>query len=182
MNNNGGLLAVACVSSFLVASRWLFLCWLSRFWNKCVPRRAGTISGASALDSEIVDLQNQFRSTLRDYNVSKSNLDKYQLTTISRRLIGTSALFSKLKYKSVDGDDFDLIDTTAVGAASVEATKKRKNGKVVVTNVQELREEILCQGSLLSEIDLQIDYSLPLNEHTNSNSSTDANNATPLQS
>eukprot|EP00590_Aulacoseira_subarctica_P008236 CAMPEP_0172437070 /NCGR_PEP_ID=MMETSP1064-20121228/72058_1 /TAXON_ID=202472 /ORGANISM="Aulacoseira subarctica , Strain CCAP 1002/5" /LENGTH=270 /DNA_ID=CAMNT_0013185513 /DNA_START=26 /DNA_END=838 /DNA_ORIENTATION=- len=36
------------------------------------------ISGASAVDSEIVDLQNQFRSTLRDYNVSKSNLDKYQ--------------------------------------------------------------------------------------------------------
>jgi len=47
-------------------------------------------------------------------------------TTISRRLIGTSALFSKLKYKSVDDEDFDLIDTTAVGAASVEATKKRK--------------------------------------------------------
>jgi len=79
----------------------------------------------------------------------------------------------------VDDEDFDLIDTTAVGAASVEATKKRKNGNVVVTNVQELREAILCQGSQLSEIDLQIDYSLPLNEHTNSNSSTDANNATP---
>ena len=99
-------------------------------------------------------------------------------TTISRRLIGTSTLFSKLKYKSVDDEDFDLIDTTAVSAASVEATKKRKNGKVVVTNVQELRKAILCQGSRLSEIDLQIDYSLPLNE-LNSNSSTDANNVIP---
>jgi tetratricopeptide (TPR) repeat protein len=32
----------------------------------------------SGVDSEIVDLQNQFRDTLRDYNIAKSFLDKYQ--------------------------------------------------------------------------------------------------------
>jgi chaperonin cofactor prefoldin len=34
--------------------------------------------GASGVDSEILDLQNQFRDALRDYNVAKSFLDKYQ--------------------------------------------------------------------------------------------------------
>ncbi len=34
--------------------------------------------GAGGVDSEILDLQNQFRDALRDYNVAKSFLDKYQ--------------------------------------------------------------------------------------------------------
>lgn len=35
-------------------------------------------AGSGGVNSEILDLQNQFRETLRDYNVAKSFLDKYQ--------------------------------------------------------------------------------------------------------
>lgn len=45
----------------------------SRMMNAASSKVTG-----SGVDTEIVDLQNQFRDTLRDYNVAKSFLDKYQ--------------------------------------------------------------------------------------------------------
>lgn len=100
--------------------------------------------------------------------------------TTSARSKGTTALFSKLKYKSVDDNEFfedlDLISKTATD--TVTTTTPRKGTKIVVTNVHELREAILQNGAQLSDIDLQIDYSMSPNHN---GTTTLDNDNTPQQ-
>lgn len=73
----------------------------------------------------------------------------------------STSLFSKLKYKSVDDnevfEDFDLLRKTPTDSVT---NIPRNRSKIIVTNVQELREAILKNGAQLSDIDLKIDYSL----------------------